>query len=383
MRFVCSICHQVVSVETRAFRCSCGGPFDLEWNPHPLPILALRDREPSLWRYREWIPVLDDAHVVSLREGFTPLVRHPSQGFRNLFLKLDYLCPSGSYKDRGASVLISKLKELGIRSCVADSSGNAGAAIAAYAARAGIDCTVYCPAQTSEGKLVQIRAYGANLVKVPGSRSDTAKAVQEETRRLYYASHNWNPFFLAGMKTLALELGEQMGWEVPDAVVCPVGYGGIYLGLYLGFKDLLNHRITRRMPRLIGVQSEAVSPVYQAFLQEANDVAAVPSRETLAEGIACVQPIRGRKLLEIARETGGLFEAVSEEKILEGWKALARQGIYVEPTSAVVIKAVEGLREKGLLSPDETIVLVLTGTGLKATDTLGRSLHPFEHRHNP
>lgn len=370
MRFVCSVCRKEYPVDTREFRCSCGGPFDLEWNPKPLAPSALRDRERSLWRYREWIPVLDDAHIISLHEGFTPLIRHPYKRFRNLFLKLDYLCPSGSYKDRGASVLVSKLRELGVRSCVADSSGNAGAAIAAYAARAGIECTVYCPARTSEGKLVQIRAYGAHLVQVAGTRAETAQAVQQETKKRYYASHNWNPFFLAGMKTLAFELSEQMGWEVPEAVLCPLGYGSIYLGLYLGFKDLLHHGHIKKMPRLIGVQSEAVSPVYQAFLRESDDVAAVPSRETWAEGIACVQPIRGRKILEIARETKGGFEIVSEEKILEGLKTLAHGGLYVEPTSAVVLKAVDSLHEKGLLSPDERIVLILTGMGLKATETL-------------
>ena len=374
MRFLCSLCQKEYPVETREFRCSCGGPFDLAWVPGGLSVSSLRDREPTLWRYREWIPVLEEDCIVSLREGFTPLVRYSYKGFRRLFLKLDYLCPTGSYKDRGASVLVSKLKELGIRRCVADSSGNAGAAIAAYAARAKIECTVYCPAHTSEGKLVQIRAYGAHLVKVPGTRADTAKAVQEETRRLYYASHNWNPFFLAGMKTLAFELGEQMGWQVPDAAVCPVGYGGIYLGLYLGFKELLNQGILKKMPRLIGVQSEAVSPLYQAFSREAIDVAPVPSRETLAEGIACVHPIRGRKILEIARETGGTFQIVSEEEILDGWRSLAQEGIYVEPTSAVVIKAIDGLEKKGLLNHDETIVLILTGIGLKATDTLGQYL---------
>lgn len=376
MRFRCSLCQKEYPVETREFRCSCGGPFDLAWVPGGLSLSSLRDREPTLWRYREWIPVLEDDCIVSLREGFTPLIRYSSKGFRRLFLKLDYLCPTGSYKDRGASVLVSKLKEFGIRRCVADSSGNAGAAIAAYAARAKIECTVYCPAHTSEGKLVQIKAYGANLVKVPGTRADTAKAVQEETKRLYYASHNWNPFFLAGMKTLAFELSEQMGWQVPDAVLCPVGYGGIYLGLFLGFKDLLNHGIIRKVPRLFGVQSEAVSPVYQAFMRKANDVAAVPSRETLAEGIACVQPIRGRALLEIARETGGGFEIVSEEEIIEGWKALAHNGIYVEPTSAVVMRAIEGLKGKGTVSPNEFIVLILTGLGLKATDALAHFLTP-------
>jgi len=326
----------------------------------------------SVWRYRESIPIVDDENIISLHEGFTPLLPFSLGDFRKILLKLDYLCPTGSYKDRGSSILISKLKELGVTSCIADSSGNAGASIAAYAARAGIQCKIYCPAYTSEGKLVQIRAYGAQLVKVPGTRADTAAAVQNEAKKVYYASHNWNPFFSEGIKTMAFEIGEQLGWKIPDAILCPAGYGGIYIGLYQGFKELVSHGMINKIPRLIGIQSEAVSPIYQAFYRKAGKVEEVPSQTTLAEGIACVKPVRGKRILEIAQETGGCFEIVSEKEIMDGWKDLARRGIYVEPTSAVVVKAIDRLHRKGLLNSEESIVLILTGIGLKATDTLGK-----------
>ena len=315
---------------------------------------------------------MDGENIVSLGEGFTPLIPFSYGEFKKILLKLDYLCPTGSYKDRGSTVLISKLKELGITSCIADSSGNAGSSISAYAARAGIECKIYCPAHTSEGKLVQIKAYGARLVKVPGTRADTAAAVQEEAKRVYYASHNWNPFFSEGIKTLAFEICEQTGWNIPDAVLCPAGYSGIYIGLYQGFKELVRYGRIKKIPRLIGIQSEAVSPVYQAFYRKSKEVEEVPSGTTLAEGIACVKPVRGKKILEIARLTDGCFEIVSEKEIIEGWKDLARQGIYVEPTSAVVFKAIDRLSRKGLLNSQESIVLILTGIGLKATDTLGK-----------
>ena len=372
IRFSCSLCHKDYPVETRDFRCQCGGPFELDWIPEPFPINSLHGRELSVWRYRESLPILRDENIVSLNEGFTPLLPFSYGDFRRIVLKLDYLCPTGSYKDRGSSLLISKLKELGVRSCIADSSGNAGASIAAYTARAGIQCKIFCPAYTSEGKLVQIRAYGAQLVKVPGTRADTARAVQEEAKRVYYASHNWNPFFSEGIKTLAFEICEQMGWKIPDAVLCPTGYSGIYIGLYYGFKELVDHGVIDRIPRLIGIQSESVSPLYQAFYRKAAEVDEVPSKTTLAEGIACVQPIRGRKILEIAQLTGGCFEIVSEKEIMEGWKHLARVGIYVEPTSAVVVKAIDRLQRKGLLNSLESIVLILTGIGLKATETLSK-----------
>jgi threonine synthase len=376
VRFSCSFCRRDHPVGTQEFRCRCGGAFELAWNPKPFPASSMPGRPASVWRYRESIPILHEENIVSLAEGFTPVLPFSFGDFKRIVLKLDYLCPTGSYKDRGSSVLISKLKELGVKRCIADSSGNAGASIAAYAARAEMDCTIYCPADTSEGKLVQIRAYGARLVKVPGARADTARAVQEEAKKVYYASHNWNPFFSEGIKTMAFEIAEQLGWNVPDVVVCPTGYSGIYIGLYIGFKELLSRGMIPRLPRLIGIQSEAVSPIYQAFIRKADDVEEVPSHPTLAEGIACVRPVRGKKILEIARETGGCFEVVSEKEILEGWKELAGNGIYVEPTSAVVLKALDRLRQKGILNSLDSIVLVLTGIGLKATDKLAKYVGP-------
>ena len=163
-----------------------------------------------------------------------------------------------------------------------------------------------------------------------------------------------------------------MGWRVPDIALCPAGYSGIYIGLYYGFKELVDNKIVVRIPRLIGIQSQAISPIYQAFSRQANDVTEVPSNKTLAEGIGCVKPIRGKEILEIAYSTGACFEVVLEEEIIDGWKDLSRQGIYVEPTSAVVVRALDRLAEKGLLGNHENIVLILTGIGLKATETLGR-----------
>lgn len=371
-RFSCSKCGEDSSVEIVDFRCTCGGAFKLNWSPKPLPVSLLRERGISIWRYRESLPIVEDKNIVSLGEGFTPLISFPYRNFVNVFLKLDYLCPTGSFKDRGSSVLISKVKEMGIKRCIADSSGNAGSSIAAYAARAGIDCKIYCPTHVSEGKLIQIKSYGAELVKVPGNRADAAAAVQVEAKKVYYASQIWNPFFLEGLKTLAFEICEQMDWKPPDAVVCPTGYSGIYIGLYYGFKELIDNKIVDRIPRLIGIQSQAISPIYQAFSRQANDVTEVPSNKTLAEGIGCVKPIRGKEILEIAYSTGGCFEVVLEEEIIDGWKDLSRQGIYVEPTSAVVVRALDRLAEKGVLGNHENIVLILTGIGLKATETLGR-----------
>lgn len=374
MHFVCSICKADYAIETRDYRCRCGGPFQLAWTPRPFPIFSLHERGPSIWRYRESLPIEKESSIVSLGEGSTPLIsfRHPR--CPSIEAKLDYLCPTGSYKDRGTTVLISMLKVIGMKKCIADSSGNAGASMAAYTARAGIGCRIFCPAYTSEGKLVQIKAYGAELARIPGTRAETAAAVQQEAREVYYSSHNWNPFFIEGVKTVAFEISEQLGWKVPDAVICPVGYGGIYLGLYRGFSELLNQGAVDRLPKLFGVQSEFVSPIYDAFCRGAVEVNEALSKKSIAEGIACIKPIRGKEILEIARLTNGGFEVVSEAQIVEGWRELCQQGIYVEPTSAVVVKAVDRLLEKKAISSDDHIVIVLTGIGLKSTETLGEYL---------
>ncbi|HEX9014242.1 MAG TPA: pyridoxal-phosphate dependent enzyme, partial [Anaerolineaceae bacterium] len=190
---ICRSCQKSYSLDEPRWRCSCGGLLDIRFTPR-LDIKALSARKPDLWRYREAIPLPADAPVISLGEGFTPLLPLEVDG-RPVWIKQDYLFPTGSYKDRGAAVLISKAAQLGVRTVVEDSSGNAGSAVAAYCARAGIGCTIYVPEHTSAAKLAQILWYGARLVRVPGSREDTAWAVMSAAETTFYASHSWNPFF--------------------------------------------------------------------------------------------------------------------------------------------------------------------------------------------
>ena len=199
-----------------------------------------------------------------MNEGFTPLEEIAFDGNRTL-MKIDYLFPTGSYKDRGATVLMSKMKEWGVQKVVEDSSGNAGSAIAAYCAKAGIECEIYVPQYTSSEKTVQIQAYGATLRKVQGSRERTAEVAMEAASKIPYASHCWNPFFLHGTKTFAFEVWEQMDWKAPDVLVLPIGHGTLFLGAYIGFKELKEAGMIKRIPRLVGVQSASCAPLYRAF----------------------------------------------------------------------------------------------------------------------
>ena len=206
--------------------------------------------------------------------------------------------PSGSFKDRGSAVLANALLKFGVREVVEDSSGNAGASLACYAARAGLDCEVYTPESTSPGKLAQITAHGARLVRVPGSRDDTAQAVQDAAERRFYASHNWQPLFVEGMKTLGWELWEQLGFKAPDALVVAVGLGSSLLGSFYAFRGLVEAGEIDRMPRLYAVQAAATAPIHAAFQAGADDIAGVVPGKSVAEGVATGRPIRRREILQ-------------------------------------------------------------------------------------
>jgi threonine synthase len=319
-----------------------------------------------MWRYREALRVERPAAAVTMGEGMSPIVPAGGHAHDHHF-KLDFTFPTGSYKDRGAAVLISKLREMGVDSVVEDSSGNAGAAIAAYAARAGMRCLIYAPASTSPGKLEQIRVFGAELRLVAGDRQATTEAVLEAAETTAYASHNWNPYFITGVKTVAFEIAEQLGWRAPDNVVAPVGFGSILLGLHRGFTELRDAGVTDAIPRLLAVQAAHCCPIHEAWSAGDDTVGRFADpRPTLAEGIASTRPIRGRQIMAAIRETGGAVDIVTEDEITLGVRRLARAGIYVEPTSAVVVSAFDRFVERGQISDGDTTVSILTGSGLKS-----------------
>lgn len=323
----------------------------------------------SLWRYQEAIPPIAEAAIVTLGEGFTPLIPASFGGSLVLF-KLDYLQPTGSFKDRGASVLVSFLKRVGVHHVIEDSSGNAGAALAAYAARAGIRCTIFVPASASKERLVQILAYGADTVPVPGPREEAAKAALKAAKEACYASHNWHPLFIEGVKTQALEIWEQLGWQAPENIVLPAGYGSQVLGAFAAFSSLLQAGEISKLPRLFAVQAKSCSPLHPAWSRGHDEVDGIQGEETLAEGIACQKPVRGRELLAAIRGSKGAVEVVEEEEITASLKDLAAQGLYVEPTAAAAPAAFGKLVAQGIIKKEETTVVVLTGSGLKATEKL-------------
>jgi threonine synthase len=361
-KFSCSNCNRFYPLQPSRWRCDCGSFLDLEFESK-FSIKKISKRSPTLWRYREAIPIHHETSILSMNEGFTPLEEVAFNGNRTL-IKIDYLFPTGSYKDRGATVLMSKMKEWGVQKVVEDSSGNAGSAIAAYCARAGIECEIYVPRYTSSEKTVQIQAYGAILKRVQGSRERTAEVAIRAASKIPYASHCWNPFFLHGTKTFAFEVWEQMDWKAPDVLVLPMGHGTLFLGAYLGFKELKEAGMIKRIPRLVGVQSAFCAPLYQAFKRGWRETRPVENKETVAEGIAIAEPVRGRQILEAIQGTDGEILVVTEKEIRMALKEMGRKGHFIEPTSAATIAGLKKyLRKK---RGRETIVSTLTGTGLKS-----------------
>lgn len=370
-KLVCTECNKKFSLNETIWKCKCGGLLDIDFKS-TFPLDKIKGRKPTMWRYREAIPLLDDRDIISFDEGFTPLIDVDFNG-KSVLVKQDHLFPTGSYKDRGASVLVSKVGELEIKKVVEDSSGNAGCAIAAYCAKAKIDCEIFVPEDTSLGKLAQIQLYRAKLNKIPGSREDTAHAVLKAAEVYYYASHSWNPFFFHGTKTFAFEVCEQLGWKSPDSVILPVGNGTLLLGAFIGFNELLEAGIIDRMPRIIAVQSLSCAPLYRAFKENLEEIPDIDKKDTLAEGIAIAKPIRGKHIVEAVKKSNGDFIAVDDFEIKRSLKDICNKGFYIEPTAASTTAGISKyVRES---NADETIVSLFTGHGLKTTEKMVKILN--------
>lgn len=342
-----------------------------EFGARPAALETLAGRGNDLWRYAEALP-LPARPAVSLGEGLTPLI--PAPGLEHGWLKLDFVSPTLSFKDRGAVMLAALARSLGVRRAIADSSGNAGTALAGYLARAGVACEVFVPADTSEGKLAQMRAHGATVRLVEHTRADAARSAMHAAGEdgTFYASHVFHPYFLHGTKTYGYEVWEQLGGRAPAALVLPAGNGTLVLGCALAFSELQAAGAIARRPAIIGVQARACAPLVEAFTRGDAVPAPVVPGPTVAEGIAIADPPRGAQILAAVRATGGVMVSVEEPDVLQARDELARAGLFVEPTAAVCWAAlrdpqVADLTEAtGAQSSDSgDIVVPLCGAGLK------------------
>lgn len=353
-------------VTDRRWRGADGTPLALS----PVPGLTpdqIDTGERSLWRYQAAIPV-SPRHRVSLGEGLTPMLPLDWNGLRVHF-KLEWFNPTSSFKDRGITVMISHLRGQGETHVLEDSSGNGGSSVAAYAAAAGIRAKIIVPAATSAAKILQARAYGAQIELVGGTREQVSDEAIRQSEQIPYASHNWHPFFLQGTKTIAYEMWESLGFRAPDNIVLVAGAGSNILGCDIAFSELLEARQIDRRPKLLVGQPEHWATIADA-VNGIDPRSRGPRVPTIAEGASIANPVRLPETVEAIRRSGGAAVAVTEDQIRTAVRTLASRGLYAEPTSSVAAAALDHFLADGTIGPDETTVVILTGAGLKSAEKM-------------
>jgi threonine synthase len=359
----CSVCgkttHDLLSVKCP----SCGKPLDMQLHID-FETRNIHRNDHSIWRYRRFFPYVGGNGIITLGEGWTPLVKFSD----NVYFKLENLNPTGSFKDRGSAILVSALHKL-IRKhngyISEDSSGNAGASMAAFAARAGLKAKIYVPEAVSGPKLNQIQFYGAEVVKVPGTRSNVAAEAQKPEPGKVYAGHIFHPIFRDGIRSLAYEIAEQLNWKLPEYVYLPVSAGTLLLGILSGFKHLIDSNVIKSMPKIVACQTKQVSPLYHRF----KNLSYTPPKNvtSIADALVSVDPPLLDLMLKSLKEAKGDAVIVDEEEIAEAFKELARKGFFVEPSSAVAYAGYKKQANSREVPKDANAVLVLTGMGLKTT----------------
>lgn len=357
---VCKDCQSEYPAAGMPFRCpSCEGIFDYE-SPPAYSKKKIDLSQPGIWRYRDSFELSKQSPVTSLGEGNTPLLKDKFSG-KNIAFKLEFLNPTGSHKDRATSILVSRLIERGITSAIEDSSGNAGASFAAYAARFGIRAKIYIPKSASGAKRKQIERYGAETITIEGPRIAATKAVYEAAAAGdIYASHAYLPFGINGLATIAYEIWDDLRM-IPGSVIIPAGHGSLALGIMRGFSALKHSGIIESTPFYVMVQPKACAPICLAFQKGSRFVASIKAEKTIAEGTSVSSPVRGNSIIDELLPGQGAFLTIQEEDILPAYHELAQRGLYVEPTSALVWSGLKIL----ISELPEPVILILTGSGLK------------------
>ena len=381
----CARCGTRADHRVQAHLCTaCGGPllvrYDLERIRGSVPRSVIYGRRASLWRYRELLPLEDPANAVSLGEGNTPLYELPvlgsKLGLHRLMVKDEGLLPTGTFKARGATVGVSRAGELGVSTIALPTAGNAGAAWAAYGARAGIGVVVVMPASTPDVIQRETSAYGARLYLVDGSIADAGKIVARAVSEYgwYDASTLKEPYRIEGKKTMGFELAEQLGWHIPDVIIYPTGGGVGLIGMWKAFEELKAVGwlpATEKMPRFISVQASGCAPIVKAFHEEKDTSEPWPDPTTVAAGLRVPKALGDFLVLRILRDTNGVAIDVSDERILAMMRAIGvTEGLLACPEGAAAFEAAYQLRQSGMIGEHEDVVVFNTGTGLKYAEQL-------------
>ncbi len=362
---------------------ACGGNLDVLYDYERIgkqlnKATLAADRNFTIWRYRPLLPIEDSSPVPPLTVGWTPIYDCPRLaaefGIKQLLIKDDGRNPTASFKDRPSALAVVKAREAGARVITTASSGNAGSALAGMCASVGMESVIFVPTYAPAAKIAQLQIYGAKVVLVEGSYDEAFDLCLEAGRRYgwYQRSTGYNPFMTEGKKTAALEIGEQLNWEVPDKVLVGVGDGNIIGGLWKGFNDLHRLGLIDRLPQMIGVQAEGASAVVDAV--NGDGIVRAGPAHTVADSINVGKPNDATKAIRAMRDSGGWGVKVNDEEIVTAIGKLARStGVFVEPAGAAPFAGFVKQCENGAIKPDERVLLMLTGNGLKDIETARRA----------
>jgi len=378
----CAKCNTTYDSGQRLQLCECGKPLLVRYDMKKVRVNfrkeALPARQANMWRYREMLPINREENVVCLGEGMTPLLHlknlGPELSMPNLYIKDEGMIPTGTFKARGAAVAVSKAKELGIKVLAMPTNGNAGGALAAYSAPAGIKAVIVMPKDAPAINRKEISITGADLYLVDGLISDAGKIVGRAVAEYgwFDASTLKEPYRIEGKKTMGLELAEQFGWEVPDVILYPTGGGVGIIGIFKALKELQEIGwIGKKMPRLVAVQSTGCAPIIKAWEEKKNESIFWENAKTLAFGITVPKALGDFLVLEAIYATDGCAVAVEDKDILKAQQMLAvREGIFVCPEGAATLTAAIDLTRSGWIKSEDKVVLLNTGTGLKYPETV-------------
>jgi len=369
----CIECGKKYSKTDIVYTCECGGLLDIiyDYATIELDMDRLKSEPPSVWKYRELLPV--EREPVSIKEGGTPLYKcdrlAEKIGVKELYVKHEGMNPTGSFKDRGMTVGVTKSLELGMKTVACASTGNTSASLAIYGAKAGIPAVVLLPeGKVALGKVAQALMHGAKVLSIRGNFDDALVLIRKlcDEEKLFYLLNSINPYRLEGQKTIGFEIVDQLGFRVPDRVVLPVGNAGNITAIYKGFKEFMKLGITDTVPKMTGIQAEGASPIVSAVKSGADDITPEMNPETVATAIRIGNPVNARKALRAIRESNGTAETVTDEELIRAQKDLAQlEGIGVEPASATSVAGLKKLVDAGVIGREETIVCITTGHLLK------------------
>ncbi len=357
----------------------CFGPLDVKYDFPSINKDTFANREQTYWRYFEMLPILDKSNIVSIDAGMTPLTKAEqlgdALGLTNLYIKNDSVNPTYSFKDRPAGVAVSKAKEFNLLAVGCASTGNLASATAAHAAKAGFPCYVFAPSDIGHAKITQALSYGAEFIAVDGTYDDANRIAAQigDSKRIGIVNINMRSYYVEGSKTLAYEVAEQLGWQVPDQLIVPVGSGAMLNAICKGFEELQNISLIGDIGgiHIHAAQPHGCSPIVDAFKKGSDEVVPVENPDTVAKSLAIGDPGDGRYVLKRLKQYNGFAEESNNKEILDGVLLLAKtEGIFTEPAGGVAVAVLKKLVEDGKIDKNDTTICYITGNGLKATESL-------------